>query len=116
MEKARRKEEEITDEQRSFLVQSQKFELKNNYFLYGDNVYWQQKGTAMGTRVASSFANLLWVRLRKRTCITTIPYMRDVGSIKDLLMIYPSYGVEMREPIGDYLHAQVRHSNVLNVQ
>lgn len=52
------KDEEFTAAQRTFLADSLKFILKNNYFLYGDDVYWQQKGTTMGTRVAPSFSNL----------------------------------------------------------
>lgn len=58
VEKALRNDREITDKQRSFLADSLNFILENNYFQYEDSIYWQRKGTAMGTRVAPSFANI----------------------------------------------------------
>lgn len=49
---------EIPTSQREFLLSSPKFILYNNYFLYNGTIYHQEKGTAMGTRMASSYANL----------------------------------------------------------
>lgn len=48
----------LKSSQVSFLLQSLQFILENNYFIYNGNIYHQCKGTAMGTQVAPSFANL----------------------------------------------------------
>lgn len=46
----------ILNKQIIFLLDSLRFILENNYFTYGENIYRQRKGMAMGTRVAPSFA------------------------------------------------------------
>lgn len=52
-----KKDLEISEQQEEFLTAAIKFILENNYFLYNE-IYHQTKGTAMGTRMAPSYANL----------------------------------------------------------
>lgn len=49
---------EIPEAQKFFLLNSFNFILENNYFIYGEEIYRQKKGTAMETRVAPTYANL----------------------------------------------------------
>uniref|UniRef100_A0A8C5R8G5 Reverse transcriptase domain-containing protein n=1 Tax=Leptobrachium leishanense TaxID=445787 RepID=A0A8C5R8G5_9ANUR len=57
-------EEEISksnllgNDQMSFIVESVKFILKNNYFKFEEDFYIQVRGTKMGTKFAPSYANL----------------------------------------------------------
>lgn len=48
---------DIPEAKKQFLVDSVAFILNNNYFEYDGSVYHQIKGTAMGTRIAPSYAN-----------------------------------------------------------
>ncbi|MDF8238698.1 hypothetical protein P4715_15085, partial [Listeria monocytogenes] len=42
------------------------FVLTHNYFTFGDNVYLQISGTAMGTRMAPQYANIFMADLEQR--------------------------------------------------
>ncbi len=43
-----------------------KIVLKNNYFQFADQMYHQKQGTAMGTVVAPSYANLFMADLEEK--------------------------------------------------
>ena len=43
-----------------------KFVLRHNYFKFGDNLYLQTNGTAMGTRMAPQYANIFMADLEQR--------------------------------------------------
>ena len=43
-----------------------KFVLTRNYFMFGDKLYLQTSGTAMGTRMAPQYANLFMADLEQR--------------------------------------------------
>lgn len=58
VEEYRLEDKEIPNEQRKFLIDGLGLNLKNYFFTYDGAVYHQRRGTAMGTRVAPSFANL----------------------------------------------------------
>jgi hypothetical protein len=49
-----------------FLISLLDFVLHNNYFFYGDTMYHQIRGTAMGTSVAVCFANIFVHSLEER--------------------------------------------------
>lgn len=60
---------EIPVPQRIFLLDSLRFMLENYFFMYHNALYHQCRGTAMGTRMAPSYANLfMWIL--KKTYIT----------------------------------------------
>ena len=44
---------------RKFIIEGLQFVLENNYFLFNETAYRQKSGTAMGTKVAPTFANLV---------------------------------------------------------
>ena len=44
---------------KEFIIQGMKFILENNFFLFNGKAYKQIKGTAMGTKVAPTYANLV---------------------------------------------------------
>ncbi|XP_014774976.1 uncharacterized protein LOC106872478 [Octopus bimaculoides] len=44
---------------KEFVIEGLKFSPENNYFVFKDNFYQHKSGTAMGTRMAPSFANLV---------------------------------------------------------
>uniref|UniRef100_A0A8C5PEB8 Reverse transcriptase domain-containing protein n=1 Tax=Leptobrachium leishanense TaxID=445787 RepID=A0A8C5PEB8_9ANUR len=48
----------ISEEQTSFILESVKFILNNNYFKFEEDFYIQRRGTKMGTKFAPSYANL----------------------------------------------------------
>ena len=59
---------------KEFIIKGLKFILENNYFMMFENkIYKQKKGTAMGTKVAPTYANLVmgyWeTRLYKEVAI-----------------------------------------------
>lgn len=58
MRKYLREDLEISETQEEFLVEAARSILEKNYFMYNQEVYHQRKGTAMGTRMAPSYANL----------------------------------------------------------
>lgn len=58
MRKFLREDPEISEIQEEFMVETAKFILEKNYFTYNQEVYHQRKGTAIGTRMAPSYANL----------------------------------------------------------
>jgi hypothetical protein len=41
--------------------------LENNYFEFNDKYYLQTHRTAMGTTMAVSYANILWLHWRKKS-------------------------------------------------
>ena len=44
---------------KKFIIKGIKFILENNYFAFNNEIYRQIKGTAMGTKVAQTYANLV---------------------------------------------------------
>ena len=44
---------------KNFIIKGIKFILENNYFVFNNEIYRQIKGTAMGTKVAPTYANLV---------------------------------------------------------
>ncbi|XP_052822662.1 transient receptor potential cation channel subfamily V member 5 [Octopus bimaculoides] len=48
---------------KEFIIEEIKFILQNNFFNFNENTYRQKSGTAMGTRVAPTFANLVMAYL-----------------------------------------------------
>lgn len=49
---------EIPEAQKSFFLETLKFILDNNFFVYNESIYKQRKGTVMGTQATPSYANL----------------------------------------------------------
>ncbi|XP_036356694.1 uncharacterized protein LOC118762276 [Octopus sinensis] len=48
---------------KEFIIEGIRFILQNNFFNFNENTYRQKSGTAMGTRVAPTFANLVMAYL-----------------------------------------------------
>jgi hypothetical protein len=71
--------DKINPEMRGAIVQALAFTLKNNFFIYGDKIFHQQKGTAMGSPVAPSYA-ILTLSVIEQAWLRTIPQAID-GSI-----------------------------------
>ena len=44
---------------KKFIIEGLQFILENNYFMFNDKTYRQKSGTAMGTKVAPTYANLV---------------------------------------------------------
>ena len=44
---------------KEFIMKGLKFILENNYFMFDNQIYKQKKGTAMGTKVAPTYTNLV---------------------------------------------------------
>jgi hypothetical protein len=73
-----------------FLYQLTKFILTKNNFRFMDKNYLQQQGTAMGTRMAPSYANIVMGRLEEKflNSQTQKPSMW-IRFIDDIFMIWP---------------------------
>ncbi|CAM4564674.1 unnamed protein product [Lepidochelys kempii] len=73
------------------------FVLIHNYFTFGDNVYLQISGTAMGTRMAPQYANIFMADLEQRFLssrpLTPLLYLRYID---DLFIIW-THGKEALE-------------------
>ncbi|XP_065414590.1 uncharacterized protein LOC135973774 [Chrysemys picta bellii] len=61
------------------------FVLTHNYFTFGDNIYLQVSGTAMGTRMAPQYANIFMADLEQRFLssrpLTPLLYLRYIDDI-----------------------------------
>ena len=83
--------------------------LKENYFTFNDQLYLQKHGTAMGTKMAPSFANIFMGTLEEQ--ITSYP---SYG--KDSLMIYFSSGHMERNHSKHSLHISTQHTPPSNLK
>jgi hypothetical protein len=55
---------------KEFILKALQIVLKNNHFQFDDQHYLQIRGTAMGTKVASTYAMLVMGYLEHRHCVT----------------------------------------------
>ncbi|XP_041430880.1 uncharacterized protein LOC121397711 [Xenopus laevis] len=83
---------EYTEEQKSFLVDLLQIVLHQNYFLFGDNFYIQQRGTVMGSNVAPSYANLYMAHIEEEVIYKNSLFRSHctlyLRYIDDLLLIW----------------------------
>ena len=66
--------------------------LKHNYFSFNNEFYLQTQGTAMGTRMAPSYANLFMASLEKQILNTAPSQLKPLiwkRYIHDIFMIWP---------------------------
>ncbi|XP_014779461.1 uncharacterized protein LOC106875729 [Octopus bimaculoides] len=80
---------------KELVIEELRFILQNNYFIFNNNYYRQRSGTAMGTRTAPSFTNLVMgyieIILYKKNMGTLSPTIsRTIG--KDIWMTASSSG------------------------
>lgn len=69
---------ELLEGQKSFLLDAIRFILMNNFFAYDGGVYHQIKGTAMGTRMAPSYANLFMGSFESKFIMSNNPYLSKI--------------------------------------
>lgn len=75
---------EIPPLQRTFLMDCLEFILYNNFFTYDGDIYHQAKGTAMGTRMAPSYANLFMGVFEELFLMADHPFRKNI-------MVYRRY-------------------------
>lgn len=68
------KDREISETQKQFLLDAIRFILEYKYFTYNNEIYQQCKCTAMGTKMAPSYANLFMGALEKEYIWGDIQY------------------------------------------
>ena len=73
----------------SFIIELLPTVLQNNYFVLNGHHYHQLSGTAVGSKLALSYANMFMARY-KMLHVHTYPLQTDSG--KGSLLIYSSYG------------------------
>ena len=66
----------------AFILDSIEFILKNNYFHFEDDIYLQNSGTAMGTAMAPTYANLVMGYLENKMYQTIANYYEPNISAK----------------------------------
>lgn len=69
---------EIPEAQREFLLNALSFILHNNYFTYDGSIYHRERGTAMGTSVAPSSANLFIGCFEKEYIVSNHPFRSKI--------------------------------------
>ncbi|CAJ0964871.1 unnamed protein product, partial [Ranitomeya imitator] len=83
---------EMLPEQRDFLLKGLKFILEHNVFIFEGVLYLQLLGTAMGTRVAPSFANLFMGRFESSSSLSKPVFYDKIRLYKrfidDLIIIW----------------------------
>lgn len=88
---------EIPESQKIFLLDGIRFILENNFFIYNHTTYQQQRGTAMGTRMAPSYANLFMGAIEEKHIWGDHRWKKNTLSyIDNSLLIYFSYGGVMK--------------------
>lgn len=75
---------EITEKQKVFITTGLRLILENNFFKYDGKIYHQTKGTAMGTRVAPSHANLFMGLFEKQYIDSEHPYLKEHHPIQKI--------------------------------
>lgn len=79
------RDSEIPNIHMEFLVECLLFILMNNYFEFGDNIYHQRTGTAMGTNVAPTYANLFMGVFEGQYFLSNYPLSITIIGISILL-------------------------------
>ena len=82
--------------------------LKHNYFSFNNEFYLQTQGTAMGTRMAPSYANLFMASLEKQILNTAPSQLKPLiwkRYIDDIFMIWPHGESSHTTPTNQISHA-----------
>lgn len=73
---------EIPSQQKDFLINGLRLIIEINYFKYDNKIYHQIKGTAIGTRVAPSHANLFIDLFELQNIYSGHPYVVNIALYK----------------------------------
>lgn len=92
---------EMPVKQKLFLLDAVRFILTNNFFTYDGAIYHQEKGTAMGTRMAPSYANLFMGSFESKFITSNNPYVQNIiiykRFIDDLFILWKGTEYEAKQ-------------------
>lgn len=99
-EETLKEDPEIPTTQREFFMKALHLILENNFFNCNGVMYHQKKGTAMGTRIAPSYANLFMGKFEQRFITSGIPFVSNINMyrryIDDLFFLWQGTEEEAR--------------------